>query len=577
MPAVEHLTYSFNGFTLDTARGCLMRGREEVRLRPKSYSALIYLLENSGRLVSKDELVLALWPDTAVTDNSLVHCIKEVRAALGDSSQTHIRTVPRRGYIFEKKVVAGPERKASNGGNGNGLSGIRSVAILPLRPLNGSDGDEYLGLGIADTLITRLSGTNSLVVRPTSSVQRYTFDEPDTVNAGREQRVDAVMEGSLQRYGDRIRVTVRLISTKDGSTLWAYKNDEAFGDIFELQDAVSEKMADALSVQMNRGGASKSGSTDNSEAYTLYMKGVFLRGQMTEDSLRKSVDCFRKAAELDPDYALACCGEASSNSPLAFLGHLPVRDAEARNRNLIKRALELDHGLAEAHAAFGEFKLFIEWDWDGAEDEFQRALALDPREQLTHLLYPDLLLMKDRADEAIAMTRAALERDPLSPRVGKALAWMYHLAGQYENAIAQAHATRELFPNYHLVSMGPSYERMGMHDEAIAAYLETEAHEGLAGEQIAHLRRSYDSSGWAGYWQDRLALAIASGSSSPVFLASLYARVGENSAALDHLEQAIRDREMSLIFLGIDPAWRSLHSEPRFRDLLRLMRLDAGA
>jgi tetratricopeptide (TPR) repeat protein len=314
--------------------------------------------------------------------------------------------------------------------------------------------------------------------------------------------------------------------------------------------------------------------TDNAEAHQLYVKGVFLRNQMTEEALRKSVECFQRAVELDPGYALAYAGQASSYSPLAYLGHIPVREAESRNRALVMKALELDDTLAEAHAALAELKLFIEWDWEGAEREFKRALELNPSEQLTHLLYPDLLLIKGRPEEAVAVSKSALEIDPLSPRAGKALAWVYHLAGRYDQAIEQANKTRELFPNYRLLFLGPSYERKGMYDQAIDGYLDTESRWGMPAEKIAALRQAYAASGWRGYWQKRLDLMKAEAKRrpvSPVYMAELYARVGEKGRALEWLERAFDEHDMSLIFLNVDPRWESLRPEPRFQDLLRRM------
>jgi TolB-like protein/DNA-binding winged helix-turn-helix (wHTH) protein len=648
MLGVVHQTYSFDGFTLDLTRGSLLRGNVELSLRPKSYATLKYLVENSGRLVSKDELVEAVWFDTAVTDNSLVQCLKEVRVALGDRSQRYIRTVPRRGYIFDEKVTANfngealyieeveelhvvmeehntgdhAAEKEENGELINVLpvvnkrrrvkvlisafvivasvaalsyyliskslstkertvtvSGVKSIAILPFKPLNSNEGDEYLGLGIADTLITRLGNTKEIVVRPTSAIQKYTSQDQDTLAAGREQRVDAVLEGSLQRSGDRLRVTVRLINMGDGSTLWAYKSDESLADIFTVQDIISEKVAQALAIQVSGDEKQRPSKryTENAEAYQLYVKGVFLRNQMTEESLKRSIECFQKAIELDPQYALAYSGQASSYSPLAYLGYMPVKEAEVRNRALVTKALGLDDTLAEAHAAYGELKLFIEWDLEGADREFRRALELNPREQLSHLLYPDVLLIKGRSDEAVAMSRTALEMDPLSPRVGKALAWVYHLAGQYDQAILQGKATHELFPTYRLIYLGPSYEGKGMYDEAVNGYLETEALWGLPAENIDLLRRAYARFGWHGYWRKRLELMQVSAKRSPVppiYFAEIYTKLGEKKKAMEWLEEAYNDHDMSLIFLRVDPAWKTLRPEPAFQDMLRRMHLD---
>jgi tetratricopeptide (TPR) repeat protein len=400
----------------------------------------------------------------------------------------------------------------------------------------------------------------------------------DTLSAGREQRVDTVLEGSIQRSSDKVRVTVRLMNVMDGSTLWTYKCDESCADMFAMEDAISEKLAGALSIRLTGEKRQRLAKrhTENPEAHQLYIKGVFFRNQMTEEALKKSIEYFQKAIQLDPRYALAYAGQASSYSPLAYLGLITVAEAELTNRKLIMKALELDSTLAEVHGALAEFKLFIEWDWEGAESAFKRAIELNPSEQLAHLLYPDLLLIKGRSKEAITLSKLALENDPLSPRTGKALAWVCFYAGQYDQAIEQFNKTRELFPTYGPINLGPSYEAKGMYDQAVKEYLDAESRGGMRAEEITTLLQAYEESGWQGYWRKRLELIKTQAKERPVpaaLLAELYARVGENAMALDWLERAFEMREMSLVLLKVDPKWISIRSEPRFREILHRLRL----
>ena len=634
-----HENYRFDEFTLDLKRGCLLsRGCEEIRLRPKAFTTLKYLVENSGRLVSKEELIAAVWPGTAVTDNSLVQCLKEVREALGDTSQHYIKTVPRRGYIFTEldpsmeapsvnyvnyvenveglRVVIDEESEQESQVDQRSLPDAfttrrfgrkslvafslaavvltapavyfllpsktprpQKIAVLPFKSLNNSEDDRYLGLGIADTLITRLGSSREIFVRPTSAIQKYASSDLDSLTAGREQQVDAVLEGSLQKSGDKVRVTVRLLSVIDGSTLWAYKSDESFVNVFSMEDSVSEKLAHALALELT--GEQKQRlakhSTGNAEAYQLYAKGVFLRSQMTQDALQKSVECFRRAIELDPNYALAYAGQASSNSPLAYMGYIPLNDAQSRNKALINKALELDPDLPEAHAALAEFRLFMEWDWDGAEKEFQRALQLNPKDPLSLLLYPDILLIKGRTNEAIAMSKTSFDLDPLSSRTGKALAHTYYFAGRYDEALEQSRKTLELFPNYELIFLGPIYEQKGMYDQAIEGFLRTEKGWGLSDASVTTLRKAYKTSGQTGYWRKRLELGEVEAKQkpvSPVFMAQLYTRVGDKHRAFESLQRAYDLHDMSLIFIKVDPVWKSLHSDARFTDLLDRLHLN---
>lgn len=633
MQQVIQQSYSFDGFTLDLARGCLLDGdRQEIRLRPKSFMTLKYLVENNGRLVGKDELIEAVWPDTAVTDNSLVQCLKEVREALGDKSQQYIKTVPRRGYIFTNLNGTGRSEPVgfvetvegihvvideqvqwqADHHSSSSISRTRwtsrktllalpllalgliaptvyflipskparpnKIAILPFRSLGDNEDEKYLGLGIADTLITRLGSTEEILVRPTSAIQKYTLSTQESLVAGREQEVDAVLEGSIQKLGEEVRITVRLIKVADGSTLWAYKSSERSANLFAVEDLISEKLANELELKLT--GAQKQRLarryTDNPEAYKLYAKGVFLRNQMNEEALQKSIECFRKAIELDPDYALAYAGQASSISPLAYLKYIPLREAESRNRSLIAKALELDNTLPEAHASLGEFKLFFEWDWSGAEKEFKRALELNPREPLSLLLYPDLLLLKGQPEEAVTISRSAFEMDPLSPRTAKALAHVYYYAGKYDQALEQSKKTLDLFPNYRMIFLGPIYEMKGIHDQSVEGYLQTEENWGQPAANMAALRRAYAEAGWRGYWQKRLDLLMIEAKGKPVpalHFATLYARLGDKDKAFEWLEKTFNERDMALPLVKVDPVWETLRSDPRFTNLLQRMRL----
>ncbi len=455
---------------------------------------------------------------------------------------------------------------------------VRSIAVLPFKPLAKDGSDEYLGLGMADTLITKLSGLRQVIVRPTSAIRGYVAPDQDALAAGREQRVDAVLEGSIQRSGNRLRVTVRLMDVRDGAPLWAYQCDEYFMDIFAVQDSISERVVKALALELTgeeRKHLAKR-YTENSEAYQLYIQGVFFRDQLTEESLKKSIDFFEKAADLAPGYALAYSGQASSYSPLAYLGYMPLREAESRMRPLVTRALQLDETLAEAHTSLGELKMFIDWEWEGAEGEFKRAVELKPNEQLAHHLNAGLLMAMGRFEEALAQRKKALEIDPLSSRIGAMLGRDYFLMGRYDQAIEQYNKAREFFPGQGNLDLGPSYERKGMYDQAIKEYLDKETRSGRNEQEVNALKQAYVVSGWRGYWQKRLDLSLAEARRKPVqavILAEIYTRLGQKDQALAWLERAYEDRNMSLIFLKVDPVWEGLRSEHRFKELLRRMRL----
>jgi TolB-like protein/DNA-binding winged helix-turn-helix (wHTH) protein/Tfp pilus assembly protein PilF len=570
--------YDFQDFSVDLARGLLVRRNREIRLRPKAFATLQYLVENPNRLIGKDELIDAVWRDTAVTDNSLAQCLRDVRRALGRSSERCIRTVPRRGYIFElpgrpsgEPVMAPPRAQKS-------WREVTSLAVLPFWSAGSSPEDEFLGFGMADTLITKLSAIGGLVVRPTSAIQRYRSVRTDSRTAGREQKVDAVLEGTVQHVDDRVRVSVRLVDTRQGSTLWADTFDDRFADVFAVQDAISARTTAALSLKLTAEARRRLAKrlTDSPEAQELYARGLFLRNQMTPESLRRSIASFERAIEIDARYALAYAAAASSYSPLAYLGHLDTAEVERVNRALVSKALALDDGLAEVHAAAGEFKLFVEWDWQAAEREFKHALDINPHDPLSLLLYPDVLLILGRPEEAISVGRLALELDPLSPRTGKSLAWIYLYAQRYDDAIDQFTKTRELFPAHPLIDLGPCFEQKGRRDLAIREYLDTEARNGLTSDGLASLREAHAAGGWDRYWRMRIAMAeqrhAAEGTVPSVTLARYLARLGDTTRAIQCLKEALRRREMPLVLLEVDPDWKDLRPLLEFQTIARQMR-----
>ena len=293
---------------------------------------------------------------------------------------------------------------------------IRSIAILPFKPLSADGRDESLELGMADTLITALSNVEDLTVRPTSAVRKYTALDQDALAAGREQKVDAVLEGTIQKANDRIRVTVRLLRVGDGAQLWADQVDQKASDIFSIQDSITEQVAGTLALKLS--GAEKQllikRYTGNTEAYRHYLKGRYLLNKSTEEDFRKAIDSFQQAIENDPNYALAYVGVADSYAQLGSFGLMPTNDAYARARTAAMQALERDDKLGEAHASLGFVLANYYWDWQEAEREFKLAIALNSKYAMGHNWYSQLLAFMGRSYEAIEEVKRALEIDPLS-------------------------------------------------------------------------------------------------------------------------------------------------------------------
>jgi DNA-binding winged helix-turn-helix (wHTH) protein len=277
--------FEFDSFRLDLSERLLMRDGKVVPLAPKLFETLAILVENSGHILEKDDLINRLWPDTFVEESSLAQNIFQLRKVLKDreSNGQYIETVPKRGYRFSADV------KETTNGNGSASSylatahsfieedeaslSIKSLAVLPFKPLGSEKADEYLGLGMADATIIKLSGLRQLLVLPTSTVFRYTRRRNDTRTIGRKLNVEAVLDGTVQQAGERVRVTVQLISLESGKSIWSAKFDEHFTDIFAVQDSISEQVASALALKINgvERQRLRKRNTENTEAYQLYL------------------------------------------------------------------------------------------------------------------------------------------------------------------------------------------------------------------------------------------------------------------------------------------------------------------
>jgi DNA-binding winged helix-turn-helix (wHTH) protein/TolB-like protein/Flp pilus assembly protein TadD len=448
---------------------------------------------------------------------------------------------------------------------------IRSIAVLPFKPIDASNRDESLELGMADTLITRLSGLKEVVVRPTSAVRKYASLEQDVIAAGKEQRVDAVLDGSLQRSGDRLRVTVRFVRVADGQVLWVERFDDNFTDIFAVQDRVSEKVNGLLAVKLTdqeRMLLTKR-DTDKTAAYELYLKG----GQ--EQHLEKSLEFFQRAITLDPKYASAYAEIARIYIFLGGTsGFRPPRETLPKAKEALTKALEIDETLAEGHALLATYKLNYEWNWRDAEREFKRALELNPNNSLTRHSYSIYFQTLGRFDEALAERKLAEKFDPLNPNSIANVGWPLFFARRYDEAIEHFRRAIELEPNYvwgH-IWIAEAYAEKGMYEEAInevnkALSLSPGNTRALAvlGYVHALAGRRDEARKVLGQFEEMAKQKYV----PPFFFAMIHIGLGEKDQAFEWLEKAYQERHAHLINLKIQPVYDPLRADPRFDNLVR--------
>ena len=448
------------------------------------------------------------------------------------------------------------------------------MAVLPFKPLVPSDRDEYLEMGMVDVLITKLSNIRQLKVRSISTVRKYADLQEDPVAAGRELQVEAVLDGSIQRVGDRVRVTVRLLNVQDGTSMWADKFDEPFTNIFALQDSISQRVAAAL--PLNLSGEEKARlsrhDTENTEAYQLYLKGRYFWNKQTEESFRKGIDYFNQAIGDDPNYALAYAGMSDCYALLSDFGFVPPIEGFPKAKEAATRALAIDEQLAEAHTSLGHVKRDYDWDWPGAEQEFKRAIELNPNYPSARQWYAVYLSSLGRHQEATAEIKRALELDPLSLPVNSVTARVLYLARQYDQAIEQSHKTIEMDPTFASAyqNLGRSYEQKRMYAEAVATF--QELNKAVPGHGLAFLARADALAGRTDEAQKILAQLkelSARRYVSPYQIAMIYAGLGDKEQALAWLERAYQQRVHNLVFLKVEPELDGLRSDPRFVDLMR--------
>jgi DNA-binding winged helix-turn-helix (wHTH) protein/TolB-like protein/Tfp pilus assembly protein PilF len=457
---------------------------------------------------------------------------------------------------------------------------IKSIAVLPFKPLVVGSRDESLELGMAETLIMRLGSIREIKVPAMNAVRKYSGLEQDAVTAGRELQVESVLDGHIQKAGDQLRVTVRVVRVEDGQTLWTERFDQKFTEIFAVQDRVSERLVQALAMRLS--GEQREllikRHTNNPEAYALFLKGLYTTG--TEEEKRKrSLEYFQQAINLDPGYAYAYERVASSYIALGSWGLLPPRETFPKAEAAVRKALELDETLSDAHVTLGVYKMSYEWNWSEAEREFKRGIELDPKNDGAHSYYGSYLIKMGRFDEAIAMRKLA--RDLAAPSAFAVIANVftpYYYARQYDEAIKYCQKALELnprFPRCHLW-IGQAYVQMGKHEAAIAEIKQAITFSGGHPIHTAALGHAYAVAGKRAEARKVIAELETLAKQkyvSPYFIAIIYAGLGERDQTFAWLEKAYQERHQLMTLIGVEPLFDPVRSDPRFVDLVRRIEL----
>jgi serine/threonine protein kinase/tetratricopeptide (TPR) repeat protein len=459
-------------------------------------------------------------------------------------------------------------------------TGQKSLAVLPLKviatPGAEGTGDEYLGVGLADALVTRLSNVHRFIIRPTSSVLRYQGPGADPLAAGRELGVDFVVDGTIRRAGQTLRVTAQLLDVGAGATKWAGRFDEEYTDVLQLEDIISEQVAAALLPHLSgdeRRKLQKRG-TDDAEAFEAYMRGRYHWYTMSADGFAKAYACYRRAVTLDPRFAAAHAGIAEYHCWLAVYGLAPPAEQLAEGREAAQLAIELDENLAEAHTSLGLSLVTHSTQWQAAEAHFRRAIELNPNYTQSHAHYACQLAMEARFEESITEARRACELDPLNPFNFYFLAWCLYQSRRFEESADEARRLLQSEPRYGSARLVLSWNlrRSGAFNEAVTEARRASELLGDIPMLSAALACAYAAAGRAEEARALLSQMRARDEEghfvTPYHRALVHVQLGETAPALDLLEEAVEVQDPWVVWLGTEPQLDPLRAHPRFRDLL---------
>jgi TolB-like protein/DNA-binding winged helix-turn-helix (wHTH) protein/Tfp pilus assembly protein PilF len=552
----------------------------------RGYRFIAPVERDEGNLSWENDLAVAPAPDIIISPPESVPDPSTISAAVS-ATQTRTRvflvaalavamTLALAGYV----VWQGREKKAVP------PTGKIILVVLPFENLSGDPEQDYFSDGLTEEMITRIGRLQPqrLGVIARTSAMVFKKGGKDITRIGGALGAAYVLEGGVRREADRLRITAQLIQVSDQTHLWAGAYDRRIHDALTIQSEVAESIAQSLAIKLLSGPqpAPAQAHIPNPDSYDAYLRGCYLRNKWTRDDMEKAVGRFEQAVEKDPDYALAHAALAEAWCYLQFFGGARPQDARAKAKNAALKAVVLDETLAEARAALASVRFWYDWDWQGAEQEFTRALALNPSLASAHHDYGWLLIARERFDEGLAEVKRAQELDPLSPQANVDVGWACIRARRYDEAIAQSRRTMELEPNFAEAwgCLMRAYQYAGRFAEAIAEAQRIMTRSGASQEELAALHRGDAASGMriVEQWMlNRTKKAAGLGYVSDYHLAAQYAALGEKEQAFKWLEKAYTDRDPMTALLNTDPAYDRLRSEPRFGDFLRRIRVATQA
>lgn len=610
--------FKLGDWLVSPAVNLISKNGDRTRVEPKAMQVLLYLSEHPG-VVSKEQLISAVWPDVFVTDDVLPGCISVLRKAFQDNARQPriIETIHKSGYrlllptepvnanghelsaqthaprslwqriharrvtlliaaiLLVSLIIAGISRSPSR-------TTYDSLAVLPFADPDSDSASQYLSDGIAEQVVNDLSQLHTLKVMAWTTVSHYRQPQLDIRRVGSDLKVKAILTSRLLRDGNRIVVQTELVDVATGSQLWGQRYERTMADISGLQRQLSQDIATNLRVRLSGNEQSKIShkSSASPEAYELYLKGRYFWNKRTKTGLQQGISYFEQAIRSDPNFALAYAGLADSYNLLDDWGKIAPRDSFPKARAAAEKAIALDDSLAEAHVSLAMVRSSYDWDWNGAEQEFRRAIDLNPNYATAHQWYGLLLASLGRFPEAEAEVHRAQQLEPLSPIINMAVAEVFTWERRYDDAIAEYKKILELDPSFAGAygNLGEVYAQKRMYAETLSLWKQKCA---LTGEMefARELEKLYARSGYSGVLRAELnydLAARASGEySNPVGIAEAYAALGDTPHAFEWLQKAYEEHSSGMQFLNTDAKFDSLRDNPKFQYWLSVLALSS--
>lgn len=624
--------YEFDSFRVEVASRRLLKDGEVVPLSSRAFDVLVELIKNNGEIVSQEDLMNAVWHDQAVEPNNLSQAIKQLRQALGENAKDpkYIQTIPRQGFKFilpknnqnfpvaeksesqtppdnrqflpdEQKKAASKEKSfwtkaailgiAIIGGiaaiyfwqssRPTSALGVKNITVLPFQNLSSQGDREGLGLGIADILITKLGNIQQINIQPTSAVTKFNQKDRNIYEIAEQLKVDAVLDGSFQREGERLRVNAQLVDVKNKTVLWSGTFVEKSDDLFAIQEQIAENIADFLQLELTSDEKRFLAQryTNNPEAYRLYLKARELYFTQDADNILHSRALYEKAIETDKNFALAYVGLALTYS--SFRGAISPKQAYEKMKMLCREALRIDENIGEAHGILALALWRGGWNWGEAEFHFKRANQLSPKYPLAYVLYSLLLIGQERFDEALTVIESGQDKLPNHSNFFWAKATILTYSKQYDKAeqIYLEILKQKNLDSQTLTGLGILYTYQNRYDEALELFLKVKVLETAFPENpLFLLGVVYGKTGQTEKAREMLAELHKLAEKRPGVwggIANVYIALGEKDKAFEYMEKSIKEREHFGYLLKVNPFYDPLRDDPRFEELLRRVNLAA--